>query len=178
MLGDNIKNLRKAKGLSQDELAVKVNVVRQTVSKWEKGLSVPDSELLIRLAEALETSVTALLDETVPTDEASELQMLASKLEIINEQIAGYREARRKTWRSVFIIAAMLSLCALAVGVVRLYHAFSFASAVQASTAIIGGADGPTAIFVTGQVVKPLPLILTLAAAVVSVVGICKTRKK
>lgn len=39
MLNENIKALRKSKGLSQQELAVKVNVVRQTVSKWEQGLS-------------------------------------------------------------------------------------------------------------------------------------------
>lgn len=39
MLNENIKNLRKAKGLSQEELSVKLNVVRQTVSKWEKGVS-------------------------------------------------------------------------------------------------------------------------------------------
>ena len=37
MLNENIRNLRKAKGLSQEELAIKLNVVRQTVSKWEKG---------------------------------------------------------------------------------------------------------------------------------------------
>lgn len=39
MLNENIRNLRKSKGLSQEELAVKLNVVRQTVSKWEKGVS-------------------------------------------------------------------------------------------------------------------------------------------
>ena len=49
MLNENIKALRKSKGLSQQELAVKVNVVRQTISKWEQGLSVPDSDLLIAL---------------------------------------------------------------------------------------------------------------------------------
>jgi DNA-binding transcriptional regulator YiaG len=38
MLNENIKNLRKAKGLSQEELAIKLNVVRQTVSKWEKDI--------------------------------------------------------------------------------------------------------------------------------------------
>ena len=37
MLNENIKALRKSKGLSQQELAVKVNVVRQTISKWEQG---------------------------------------------------------------------------------------------------------------------------------------------
>lgn len=55
MLKDNIKNLRKEKGLSQEELAIKLNVVRQTVSKWERGLSVPDSSMLISLAEELGT---------------------------------------------------------------------------------------------------------------------------
>ena len=39
MLNENIKNLRKAKGLSQEELANRLNVVRQTISKWEKGVS-------------------------------------------------------------------------------------------------------------------------------------------
>ena len=53
MLNENIRAIRKSKGLSQQELAVKLNVVRQTVSKWEKGLSVPDSDLLIALSEAL-----------------------------------------------------------------------------------------------------------------------------
>lgn len=60
MLSENIRNYRKAKGLSQEELASKLNVVRQTVSKWEKGLSVPDSELLIVLAEALDVSLVGL----------------------------------------------------------------------------------------------------------------------
>ena len=50
MLNENIKAIRKAKGLSQQELAVKLNIVRQTVSKWEQGLSVPDADLLIALS--------------------------------------------------------------------------------------------------------------------------------
>ena len=49
MLSENIKSIRKSKGLSQQELAVKLNVVRQTVSKWEQGRSVPDSDMLISL---------------------------------------------------------------------------------------------------------------------------------
>ena len=61
MLGKNIKALRKSKGLSQEELAVKLNVVRQTISKWEKGLSVPDSDMLISISEVFETSVSNLL---------------------------------------------------------------------------------------------------------------------
>lgn len=66
MLKENIKNLRKSKGLSQEELAVKLHVVRQTVSKWENGLSVPDAAELISLAEELDTPVGVLLGETVP----------------------------------------------------------------------------------------------------------------
>ena len=49
MLKENIKSIRKSKGLSQEELAIKLNVVRQTISKWEKGLSVPDSEMLVAI---------------------------------------------------------------------------------------------------------------------------------
>ena len=65
MLNENIKAIRKSKGLSQQELAVKLNVVRQTVSKWEQGLSVPDSAMLISISQALETPVSTLLGETV-----------------------------------------------------------------------------------------------------------------
>lgn len=55
MLNENIKAIRKSKGLSQQELATKLNVVRQTVSKWETGMSVPDSDMLISISEVLET---------------------------------------------------------------------------------------------------------------------------
>ena len=74
MLNENIRSLRKSKGLSQQELAVKVNVVRQTISKWEQGLSVPDSDLLIALSEALETPVSALLGEAVAESEADQVK--------------------------------------------------------------------------------------------------------
>ena len=57
MFSENLKQIRKEKGISQEELAARLNVVRQTISKWEKGLSVPDAELLIKLSEILETSV-------------------------------------------------------------------------------------------------------------------------
>ena len=64
MLNENIKLKRKAKGLSQEELAAKLNVARQTLSKWEKGMSVPDAEMLIQIAKALDTSVSELLGES------------------------------------------------------------------------------------------------------------------
>ena len=70
MLNENIKAIRKSKGLSQEELAVKLNVVRQTVSKWENGLSVPDSDMLISISEVLATPVSTLLGENVDEPKA------------------------------------------------------------------------------------------------------------
>ena len=56
MLKDTIKKLRTEQGLSQDELAERIHVVRQTVSKWERGTSVPDADSLVALARALGVS--------------------------------------------------------------------------------------------------------------------------
>ena len=108
MLNENIKAIRKAKGLSQQELAVKVNVVRQTVSKWEQGLSVPDADMLLALSEALETPVSVLLGETVVEPEADTLQAISQKLEVINLQLA-----RRKTTRRKVVRWVLISFCAL-----------------------------------------------------------------
>ena len=55
--------------MSQEELAARLHVVRQTISKWEKGLSVPDSALLIRLAEVFEVPVSELLGERIEAEE-------------------------------------------------------------------------------------------------------------
>ena len=107
MLNENIKAIRKSKGLSQQELAVKVNVVRQTVSKWEQGLSVPDSDLLIALSKALETPVSVLLGETVAEAEADEVKALSEKLEVINLQFARRKAMRRATVHWLLIAACM-----------------------------------------------------------------------
>lgn len=108
MLSDNLKTARKSKGLSQQELAVKLNVVRQTVSKWEQGLSVPDSDLLIALSEALEVPVSALLGETLVAPEAEDLRAIAEKLEVVNLQLARKRESGRRVLRGILI-----ALCGL-----------------------------------------------------------------
>ena len=96
MLSQNIKEIRKSKGLSQQELAVKLNVVRQTVSKWEQGRSVPDSEMLISLSEVLETPVSTLLGENIVVPEADQLKEISAKLEVINLQLAQAKTIRRK----------------------------------------------------------------------------------
>ena len=104
MLNENIKAVRKAKGLSQEELAIKLNVVRQTVSKWERGLSVPDSEMLISISEVLETPVGVLLGETVKEDAPEDLKAISEKLEIINLQLARQKASSRKIFHWIFIL--------------------------------------------------------------------------
>ena len=104
MLNENIKAIRKSKGLSQEELAIRLNVVRQTVSKWERGLSVPDSDMLIAMSEVLETPVNTLLGETVTEPEPDDLKAIPAKLEVINLQLARQREARRKLLHGLFIV--------------------------------------------------------------------------
>ena len=107
MLSENIRAVRKSKGLSQEELAVKLNVVRQTISKWEQGLSVPDSNMLISLSEALDTPVSVLLGEIVEQTEVNDLKVISEKLEIINLQLALSRNAKRKKLTVFFSLLAV-----------------------------------------------------------------------
>ena len=106
MLNENMKVIRKSKGLSQQELAVRLNVVRQTVSKWEQGLSVPDSDMLISISEVLEIPVSTLLGETVVETKVDDLKVISKKLEIINLQLAQRNITRRK-----IIYCLLISLC-------------------------------------------------------------------
>ena len=111
MLKDNIKNLRKEKGLSQEELAIKLNVVRQTVSKWERGLSVPDSSMLISLAEELDTSVNILLGESIEEktlNDDVDIKTIAERLEVINLQLARRSEMKIKLVRWILILLCIV----------------------------------------------------------------------
>ena len=108
MLNENIKRIRKSKGLSQEELAIKLNVVRQTVSKWENGLSVPDSSMLIMLADELDSTVSELLGEPIAEPTIDDLKILSEKLEVINLQLAKRSLTKVKTIRWILI-----SLCAV-----------------------------------------------------------------
>ena len=119
MLSENIKTIRKAKGLSQQELAVKLNVVRQTISKWEQGLSVPDSDMLISISEVFETPVSKLLGERIIEPEIDDLKTISAKLELINLQLAQKKTTRKRIlyWLlislSVVITAVFAILLAL-----------------------------------------------------------------
>lgn len=100
MLGENIKQLRKDRGMTQEELAIRLNVVRQTVSKWEKGLSVPDADMLQRLAEALEVDITQLLG-TPSSYTPEQTEAVVEQLARINEQLAIKNRRARRIWKIV-----------------------------------------------------------------------------
>ena len=113
MLGENIIAQRKRLGLSQQALAEELNVVRQTISKWEKNLSVPDADALTRLAEALETTVQALLG--LPQEAAApETSDVAATLARINEQLAIQNRRRHRLWVTLaWIAGGIIALNAL-----------------------------------------------------------------
>lgn len=107
MLSANIKISRKFKGLSQNDLAIKLNVVRQTVSKWERGLSVPDSEMLISLSEILEIPVSTLLGENIEESKTNDLEVISQKLEVINFQLAQKKDTSRKLLHGFMILSCI-----------------------------------------------------------------------
>ena len=141
-------------------------------------MSVPDSELLIRIAEELDTSVSVLLDETVQTDDSSELRVIANKLEILNEQMAKHAESRRKIWRAIFVAVFAVVTCVM----LRPLISFIYFRIVMNSGNIIvstaGGYDGPASVVIAKVMFQLTPYIFLAAVAAVSFVGICKTRKK
>ena len=168
MLNENIKAIRKSKGLSQEELAVKLNVVRQTISKWEQGLSVPDSDMLISISEALETPVSILLGETVTEAEADDLKAISEKLEVINLQLAQRKTARRTMLHWLFI-----SLCAVIVII------FAVLMAVSSPYLDWDYSDPETA--VVGVAFHAFEWLFVRLAPIIfigAVVGIFLTRKK
>ena len=106
MLQENIKTIRKDRGLTQEELAIRVNVVRQTVSKWEKGLSVPDADMLQQLAEVLEVPVSQLLGEEKEMEQNR--NEIAEQLARINEQLAIKNRRAKRIWTVVGVAFAVL----------------------------------------------------------------------
>lgn len=168
MLNEIIKSTRESMGLSQEELAVRLNVVRQTVSKWERGLSVPDSDMLVALSDALKTPVSVLLGESVTESKVDSLRVIAEKLEVINVQLARRKETRRKIAQGAFV-----GLCVVTVLVFALiafgqspYLAWDF---TDPETAVAG-----TALHAFEWVfVRLAPFVL-----IGSIAGICLTRKR
>ena len=168
MLSENIRAFRKSKGLSQEELAIKLNVVRQTVSKWEQGLSVPDADMLISLSEAFETPVSTLLGETVMESEVDDLKAISEKLEIVNLQLAQRKTMRRKTlyWLLISLCAVIVLIFAVLIALNSPYLGWDYS---DPETAVVGVAFHAF----EWLFVRLAPVILIGA-----IVGIFLTRKK
>ncbi len=168
MLNENIKEIRKSKGLSQEELSIKLNVVRQTISKWEQGLSVPDSEMLISISEVLETPISTLLGETIIETKADDLKAISEKLEIINLQLAQRKATRRKILHWIFI-----SLCAIIVT--------SFAVLIALNSPYLGWNYNNPETAVIGTAYHAFEWLFARLAPIIligTIVGIILTRKK
>jgi len=168
MLNENIKAIRKSKGLSQEELAIKLNVVRQTISKWEKGLSVPDSDMLISISEVFDTPVSTLLGETVAEAKADDLKAISEKLEVINLQFAQNKAARQKILHWFFV-----SLCAAIV--------IAFVVLIVANSSYLGWDynDPETAVMGVGfHAIEWLFVRIAPFALIAAIAGIFLTQKK
>ena len=114
MLKENLKTQRNIKGFTQEELAIRLNVVRQTVSKWEKGQSVPDADLLIQIANIFEVSVSELLGTEMENEK--EIGDVAQQLSRINEQLAIMNRRARRIWKTVTIVAGVVvALCLVSI---------------------------------------------------------------
>ena len=168
MLNENMKAIRKSKGLSQEELAIKLNVVRQTISKWEQGLSVPDSDMLISISEVLETPVSTLLGETVIESKVDDLKAISEKLEVINLQLAQRKATSRKTlhWLLISLCMVMVTIFAVLIVLNSPYLGWNF---TEPETAVVGVAFHA----IEWLFVRLAPVILIGA-----IVGIFLTRKK
>lgn len=126
MFSENLKILRKKRGMSQETLAQQLNVVRQTISKWEKGLSVPDAEMLSRIAELFEVSVSDLLGEKIQAEQ--DYNEIAAQLAVLNEQLAIRNRRNRAVLRVVkivlgVILAIIIFIVGLNVAGIALYGA-------------------------------------------------------
>ena len=168
MLKENIKTLRKQKGLSQEELSIKLNVVRQTISKWEQGLSVPDAEMLVSISEVLDTPVSTLLGENISEENIDSLKEISQKLEVINLQLAQRKESKRKFWHWFFIISSIV-LVLIIIGIGMLGNSYMEFNYSDPEWSILGvGIHAFIWIFI-----RMVPFAL-----IGSIVGICLTRKK
>ena len=123
MFADNLKTLRRARGLSQEELAGRLHVTRQTISKRENALSVPDAELLLRLAEELEVPVSRLLGG--PVEEEPAPDQVAAHLAELNRLLAERNRRSRRIWR---VVAGVLIGLAAATVLLILLNAAAFRS--------------------------------------------------
>lgn len=113
-IGEKLYELRKAKNLSQEEVAEKLNVTRQTVSKWETNQSTPDFDKIVPLCELFE----------ITTDELLKGKKEEENDDTVEEKIPSKQELRRKSAEvvstSVFIYIVAVALLIVAIPVLQI----------------------------------------------------------
>lgn len=134
MLHENLKNLRKQKGLTQEELAIRLHVVRQTVSKWESGRSVPDADILAQIADVLDVSVSDLLGTDIPSNEPKSNEIV-DQLIRLNEQCAIRNRRSKRIWK--LILGCLVGLVAVCVVLALLNVVNLNASSTQTTSQVV-----------------------------------------
>ena len=112
---NRLYQLRKQKGMSQEELANRLNVSRQTVSKWEVGDSTPDMEKLVAISDLFEVSLDQLVMGKEPVTEKSGEKPTLDKsefLNVMNEKVLT-EENKKKTKRGLKVAGIILLLMVL-----------------------------------------------------------------
>lgn len=110
---NKLYELRKQKGFSQEELANRLNVSRQTISKWEVGESTPDMENLVAISELFEISLDELVLDKVPKEADTSAQVVKSEFySDIKENVLA-DENRKKAKKGLKIAAIVLGIIVL-----------------------------------------------------------------
>lgn len=108
MFSENLRIRRKEMGLSQQALALRLHVVRQTVSKWEQGLSVPDSEMLLAVSAELDVPVNTLLGESIK-EKTDVCSTLLRRIEILTSELREKKAAAIRRLSGLFIAAGAVT---------------------------------------------------------------------
>lgn len=142
MFHTNLKTIREEKGLTQDALANQLNVVRQTISKWERGLSMPDVDLLMKLATALDCTIDRLLG----CSENVDMSELAIQLAFLNQQFSVKNRREEKIWGTIGLILKIVGgifigyivlLLVLVIAGITMFSSGSSGSTTSSSSEVI-----------------------------------------
>lgn len=171
MLGDNLKKFREQKGITQEDASVSLNIVRQTLSKWEKGLSAPDANMLEKIAILYDVSVSELLG-IVDIQAENLKEEIAKELVKLNEQMILRNKRQRALWLAVMVIGIIVVVwgcVGAAVGIVNynvLLGDMTFSEELKTMTL-----EGCINAFLSG--IKRI----VLGVVIVVVAGVVATRK-